>query len=71
MSPQARNLFQVMTLKQSLYFCNKLAEVEQTIQTEVATIHICNIGTKESPCRYVVMNDELGNSTISPPFFNN
>ena len=59
---------QSLTSEQEIQF-HKVAVIEQTIQTESTTVLICNVGTKESPVRFVVINDTLGNSTITPPFF--
>jgi hypothetical protein len=47
-----------------------VAPIEQTIDLGHTLIHITNAGTKDNPCRYVVINDMYGNTTISPSFFN-
>jgi hypothetical protein len=41
-------------------------EIEQTIDAGHVAIHIVNAGTSESPCRYVIVNDCFGNTTITP-----
>jgi hypothetical protein len=41
-------------------------EIEKTINVDSTIIHIVNAGTIENPCRYVIVNDCYGNTTITP-----
>ena len=61
---------QSLTEEQEIEF-HEVATTEQVIRTQTTTVLICNIGTKESPCIFVLIYDMLGDCSITPNFFNN
>ena len=41
------------------------AEIHQTIDLGHTVIHVGDIGTPDSPCRFVMMNDHNGKTILS------
>jgi len=60
---------QRLTLEQVADFLD-VAIIEQSINSGSIITHICNVGTSDDPCRFVLSNSASGRSTISPAFFN-
>ncbi|MGT2505928.1 hypothetical protein [Cupriavidus basilensis] len=41
------------------------ATIEQTTNLGHTIVHIGNLGTKGDPCRFVMINDAFGNTSLS------
>lgn len=59
---------QFITLEQVADFF-ELVTIEQSIDIGHTITHICNAGTQDQPCRFVLINDTSGRSFVAPAFF--
>lgn len=59
---------QFITSEQATDFF-ELVTIEQSIDLGHTITHICNAGTADQPCRFVIVNDTSGRSVVAPAFF--
>lgn len=58
------NMIQQLTLQDTADFL-ECAVIEQTADLGHSVVHIGNVGTPDKPCRFVLVNDQFGQSVLS------
>ena len=58
------NMLQQLTPQDTADFLD-CAVIEQTTDLGHSVVHIGNVGTSDKPCRFVLVNDQFGQSVLS------